>query len=551
MSKKANRIYGIDLGTTYSSVAYVGKNGKPELVPNTENEFTTPSVVLFDGDRILVGSKAKQAAGLRPDDVVSFIKRSMGEADFLFYYQDVIYRPEEISSFLLRKLAWDVEQVTGEKMTDVVITCPAYFGINEREATRLAGEIAGLNVRQIINEPTAAAIAYGSTEAEDDRVVLVYDLGGGTFDITMIHVGADAIRVICTGGDHNLGGKDWDDRIIAWLVEQYQEKTGTREDILENPTTWQHLQFAAEDAKKALSAEESVTLPVEHEGNSVEVTISREKFEQLTEDLLTRTMSLVADTMEQAKKKAVDKVDEIILVGGSTRMPQVGKRLLAEFGMRPMMFDPEKAVAKGAAIYAWKLAMNDSLVQRVAEKNQKTAEEVASRLNFDSEKVRAAMRKLAMDMGYESMDRSMVSIQDVSSKSFGVVVGNEDGGEDVYNVILRNTAVPVKASDTFYTQGEDQRRVDVRIAENESSEERVDLASAVEIGTAVLHLPPGLPARSPVEITFNLNHEGRLKIQAQETLEGRTVEVTIETNSVMSGEELEEAKRRSKDIAVH
>jgi len=548
---KVKRVFGIDLGTTYSSIAYVDDEGKAVVVPNQEEELATPSVILFDEDKIRVGSSAKLSARLKPHEVVCFIKRSMGEADFLFDHGNVTYRPEELSSFVLRKLAWDAERHLGESVTDVVITCPAYFGINEREATRIAGEIAGLNVRQIINEPTAAAIAYGSTEAKEGRVVLVYDLGGGTFDITTIDVSEEAIRVICTGGDHNLGGKDWDDRIVAFLVERFQEQTSTSDDPLEDPHTWQSLQLAAEEAKMALSRENRVTIPVSCNGNQAEITLDEATFETLTEDLLARTVSLVQSTLEEARKKGFEKMDEIIMVGGSTRMPQVAQRILKEFNMRPMMFDPEKAVARGAAIYGWKLAMDNRLIERVAEKNRKTSEEVAGRMDFDSEKVRAAMRKMAVDMGYGDMKGSLVTIRDVSSKSFGVVIGSEDGGEEVYNMVLRNSAVPTAISDTFYTQAENQDRVDVRIAECETSEERVNLENAVEIGTAVLHLPYGLPDQSPVEISFSLNNEGRLTILAKEAVENRSVEVTIETNSVISGEELEQAKKRGKGLVIH
>lgn len=190
MDKQLTKVFGIDLGTTYSCIAYVDEHSKPVVIPNSENQRVTPSVVLFEGNNIIVGRDAKDNALLSPNETVDFVKRSMGDPNFVFVYDGKDYRPEEISSFILRKLVGDAEQITGEKITDVVVTCPAYFGINEREATRLAGEIAGLNVRQIINEPTAAAIHYGTVESEAEKIVLVYDLGGGTFDITMIHIKA-------------------------------------------------------------------------------------------------------------------------------------------------------------------------------------------------------------------------------------------------------------------------------------------------------------------------------------------------------------------------
>jgi len=556
MAENIKRIFGIDLGTTYSSIAYVDEFGKAVVLPNAENERVTPSVVFFDGGNIVVGEVAKESAKLYPNEVVSFVKRSMGEPNFVFEYDKKAYRPEEISSFVLRKLAQDAEQKVGEKITDVVITCPAYFGINEREATRIAGEIAGFNVRQIINEPTAAAIAYGATETDADRVVLVYDLGGGTFDITMIHIQSEAIQVICTGGDHNLGGKDWDDRIVTYLVEEFQRSTGTDEDILEDADTWQDLQLSAEKSKKILSQREKVPISITHGGERVKVELAREKFETLTRDLLERTISLTHGILEEAKKKDYEKFDDIILVGGSTRMPQVAERIREEFSMEPKVFDPDEAVAKGAAIYGWKLSINDELVKRVARRVKKSVEEVGKNWNTVAKEakdvVEAASKEMAQDTGYTpaAVESSLVKIRDVTSKSFGVVVTDADNQEKVFNLILRNSVVPVDAKDTFYTAVENQRMVLIRIQETETSDEWVPLENAVEIGTAILHLPPNLPAETPVDISFSLNREGRLDITATETSEGRKVNVTIETTPVISGRELDEAKERSKIIRV-
>ncbi len=292
MSKESKRIFGIDLGTTYSSIAYVDEYGKPVVIPNAENQRVTPSVVFFDGDNVVVGEVAKESARLYPNDVVSFVKRSMGEPNFLFRHNDRSYRAEEISSFVIRKVVQDAEQQLGEKITDLVITCPAYFGINEREATRRAGEIGGFNVHQIINEPTAAAIAYGSMEVSEEKVVLVYDLGGGTFDITMIDIKpGESIEVICTGGDHNLGGKDWDDRIVTYLVQEFQKATGIAKDILDDPDTWQDLQLSAEKSKKVLSQRDKTPVLVTYGGERVKAILERPQFEMITQDLLLKEPS--------------------------------------------------------------------------------------------------------------------------------------------------------------------------------------------------------------------------------------------------------------------
>ena len=556
MNERLKRIFGIDLGTTYSSIAYVDEFGKAVILPNAENQRVTPSVVFFDGDSIVVGEVAKECARLYPNEVVSFIKRSMGESDFIFEYRGKTYRSEEISSYVLRKVAQDAEAALGEKITDVVITCPAYFGINEREATRVAGEIAGFNVRQIINEPTAAAIAYGAAEPSERKVVLVFDLGGGTFDITMIEIRNDSIEVICTGGDHNLGGKDWDDRIVAHLVQEFQASVGTDEDILEDPDTWQDLQLSAEKSKKILSQRDKTPISITHGGERVKVVLERNKFEEITQDLLERTIVFTQEMLLDAKAKGYEVFDEIILVGGATRMPQVSARLKEEFGKEPKVFDPDEAVAKGAAIYGWKLSLNDGLAKRIAEKSIKGMDKFQGDDVIDLTPdliVQNMAEEIAADIGYTigAVKKSRVNIKDVTSKSFGVVVRNPEDKELVYNLIIRNTSVPVDVTKAFFTAVADQETVLIRIMENESKEETVSVEESMEIGTAVLNLPSGLPAEQPIEIFFKLNEEGRLQITAVETKESRSVNVAIETGSVINGRELEHAISRNKSIVVY
>ncbi len=556
MNERLKRIFGIDLGTTYSSIAYVDEFGKAVILPNAENQRVTPSVVFFDGDSIVVGEVAKECSRLYPNEVVSFIKRSMGESDYLFDYRGKTYRPEEISSFILRKVAQDAEASLGEKITDVVITCPAYFGINEREATRVAGEIAGFNVRQIINEPTAAAIAYGAAEPSERKIVLVYDLGGGTFDITMIEIRNDSIEVICTGGDHNLGGKDWDDRIVAHLVQEFQTAVGADEDILEDPDTWQDLQLSAERSKKILSQRDKTPISITHGGERVKVVLERKKFEEITQDLLERMIVFTQEMLQEAKAKSYDNFDEIILVGGATRMPQVTFRLKEEFGIEPKMFDPDEAVAKGAAIYGWKLSLNDGLAKRIADKSITGMDKLGKDDVIDLTPdliVENMAAEIAKDIGYTigAVKKSRVRIKDVTSKSFGVVVRNPEDKELVYNLIVRNIPVPVDVTKAFFTAVANQETVLIRIMENESKDETVSLEESMEIGTAVLNLPSGLPAEQPIEISFKLNEEGRLQITALETKESRSVDVGIETGSVIQGQELNEAISRNQSIIVY
>ncbi|HEY2291003.1 MAG TPA: Hsp70 family protein, partial [Thermoanaerobaculia bacterium] len=261
------RVYGIDLGTTYSCIAHVDEHGKPVVLQNAEGESTTPSVVFFESkDNVVVGQAAKEVVSIHTDLCVSTVKRAMGDPHWEREFYGHVYKPQDISSFILRKVVGDAEKIIGEKIEDVVITCPAYFGVNEKEATKQAGVLAGLNVLYVIPEPTAAALAYG-IEQDQDQVILVYDLGGGTFDITLIEIKAGAINVICTGGDHQLGGKDWDDAVVSYFTQKFEESTGTPADsLLEDQETYQELLNAAEKCKKMLSSRQSVTEAVRFGG---------------------------------------------------------------------------------------------------------------------------------------------------------------------------------------------------------------------------------------------------------------------------------------------
>lgn len=554
MNEQRKKIFGIDLGTTYSSIAVVDEYGKPVVTPNSDNQHITPSVVFFDGENIVVGDVAKENSKIYPNDVVSFVKRSMGEPDFLFEHNGKTFRAEEISSFIIRKMVQDAEQSLGEKITDIVITCPAYFGINEREATRRAGEIAGYNVRQIINEPTSAAIAYGFLESAAEKVVLVYDLGGGTFDITMIDIQSNAIEVICTGGDHNLGGKDWDDRIVAYLLQEFQNSTKVEEDILEDPDTCQDLLLSAEKAKKVLSQRDKTPVLITHGGERVKVMLERKKFEEITQDLLERTVALTYEMLEEAKKKGYWNYDEIILVGGSSRMPQVSIRIKQEFSMTPKIFDPDEAVAKGAAIYGWKLALNEGMKKKAAAKAGKTVEQLEEAPEADIENVLDEVEQLvAEDTGYSLADvqRSRIKIKNVTSKSFGIIAHDSNDQEVVFNLILKNTDVPSNITKTFGTAIDDQEAVSIQIMENESSETIAPPEQALVIGTAVLNLPPGLSADTPIDITFKMNEEGRLEITAVEpTASRRTVRAIMKTTSVIQDDEMKMAKARGKEMTV-
>jgi molecular chaperone DnaK len=390
--KAATIVFGIDLGTTYSCIAYVDKYGQAVVIPNMENSLTTPSVVQFQGNNRIVGEEAKNNAMLDPGDVVEMVKRRMGEADWRFRYDGIAFSAEEISSYILRKLAAYATMQIGTEVRDVVITCPACFGIPQREAVARAGEIAGLNVKSIINEPTATAIYYSLLQEEQDQVVLVYDLGGGTFDITVIRIGVGKITVVATGGDDHLGGRDWDARIVSYLAEQWKNETGSTDDPVDSVETRQDLWLLAERAKTSLTVRTETRVRVTHEGHSVGVTLTRDKFDELTATLLERTITFTRSIMEEAKQRTVNHFDYILLVGGSTKMPQVLSRLQREFSTSCKLIEPGMAVAKGAAIYGQAIYGQKLPIDTMVERKVRTTQ------------VGAAVRKQAeVDVAYRKV----------------------------------------------------------------------------------------------------------------------------------------------------
>jgi molecular chaperone DnaK len=550
------KIFGIDLGTTYSTIAHVNETGKPELIRNTDNEPITPSVVYFMGDnKIIVGKDAKAYARMEPDNVIECVKRQMGNEEFVFPHESDEYRAEEISAQILRKLVKDAEQVLGEEIKDVVITCPAYFGMNERKATKKAGELAGLEVHYILNEPTAAAYYYALSkkDLELPKTVLVYDLGGGTFDVTMIEIQQHSIDVICTGGDHPLGGKDWDEKIIAYLVEAFQQEADTTEDLLTDKDTAQELVTRAEEAKKQLSKMEKVPVVINHGGERVKIVLEREKFEELTEDLLERTIMLTLAMLDEAGKKGKARFDELLLVGGSTRMPNVAKRLEEEFSITPISFDPDEAVAKGAAIFGHHFGFKKAMLQQLAEATGKGVEDLqwVDITKLDEKTYKELTEKV--DPSHVIPAPKKTDIKDtsvVASKSFGIVVLNSERKELVYNLVLTNTKLPVDTTQRFGTDEENQPAILIRIMENSFSEREVAPEDSEEKKRAELELPSGLPAHSPIDVTFNMNEEGLLEVSALEVTDNRKVTVRLHTDGVMKEEQNEEMKEKTQSIVI-
>jgi len=535
------RVYGIDLGTTYSAIAYVDEHGKPVVVPNQESERITPSVVLFDGDQIIVGNTAKESAKVEPHRVVGRVKQHMGDPHFVFEHDGQVYSAEDISSFVLRKVVGDAEiALGGEKITDVVITCPAYFGTDEREATANAGRLAGLNVRAILNEPTAAAIAYGLEQA-DDQVVLVYDLGGGTFDVTMIEIKDRLIRVICTGGDHRLGGALWDEAIVVHLADQFKVQTGLDVDPMDDAEVLNDLFLQAERGKKTLSQRDKAPFRVTHGGSQARVELEREGFDGITKHLLDRTVELTRDMLKDAQAKGYTKFDKIILVGGSTRMPQVRARLVAEFHVEPESFDPDESVAKGAALFGLKEALEDE-VREILTPAGSTDEDAIDLAAVTPAAMAEALDKIEREIGFTLTGpvRELVSTQivNVLSKSLGVVAKDDKGSDRVVYLLSRNAEVPTERTTDFGTDAANQSGVEIRVMAGErDSPEPLDCK---DVGTATLDLPSGLPPRSPIRVTFAITRDGRLVVTARDLTGGGEIHVEFETEAVAGAEAVEE-----------
>ncbi|MCD8049731.1 MAG: Hsp70 family protein [Clostridia bacterium] len=556
------KIFGIDLGITYSCIAYIDENGKPVVLKNAEGDLTTPSVVYFESQTdVTVGSAAKENLKMYPDKTVDLIKRDIGKPGFNRNINGVDMKPEEISSYILKKVVQDAEDSlrmesklgNDEKIRDVVITCPAYFGVAERDATQAAGVIAGLNVMAIINEPTAAAITYGVTDESQNKTVLVYDLGGGTFDITMINIKPGEIRVVVTGGDHNLGGRDWDEKILMYLAEQYQNETGTPDNILEDPETIQELSLAAERAKKLLSAKEKAPVAVNYMGERVRVELTREKFDELTEDLLTRTIDLTRDMFKEAEKKGFSQKDvsEILLVGGSSKMPQVMSRVKSEFGIETKMFDPDESVAKGAAIYANKMSEYNIVLEEIAKQQGKSVEEVKVQVDKGQLDVEQEAKKANIRMRGGRLPGDDVKIINVSSRSFGTVAYDEDDKLKLFNIILKNAELPATGTNAFYPRYDNQQSVKFQVMECLTSEEKVDPELGKEIGTAELTLPAGVTRDTEIQVTFRLDESGLLHLHAKEMKGGREVDAEFQTTEALSEQEMSDAIRRSNKSSVN
>lgn len=504
------KIIGIDLGTTFSAVAVVNDHGRAEILVNREGERTTPSVVLFEGDGAIVGSIAKRSAVASPLNVVQFVKRQMGNGSWKFRTEDsVAYKPEEVSALILKRLKEDAEALLGEAVQDAVVTVPAYFDDAQRKATQDAGRIAGLNVRRIINEPTAAALAYGIEKSTRNETVMVYDLGGGTFDVTIMKVCEGEIEVIATGGDKDLGGFDWDNAVMNYLNDEFREQGGI--DLLDDPALQQDLRDKSEIAKRTLSARDKTTVFLSAAGKTASIQLSLEKFNELTAALVQRTSRIMEMVLEDASLEW-PAIDKILLVGGSTRMRAVATLVERVAGKKPSMeLHPDEVVALGAA-------MQGAVLQAHAGQGATAVRE----------------------------QYSIVEIKDALSHSMGVIALNESDREFNSIILTKNTTAPCEASDVYHTVSENQRRINVRVTQGEDE----DPNYVKILGQAELNISP-YPKGAPIKVTFRFDEDQTVHVSVRDLTANKDLgEMEIKREANLTDEQVDNLSSKMKRVSV-
>ncbi|MBM3997059.1 MAG: Hsp70 family protein [Planctomycetes bacterium] len=510
----AGKLVGIDLGTTFSAIATLDERGQAITLPNLDGEMLTPSAVLIEEGSAVVGQAARDVALERPEHVAMIIKRSMGHAKYEHAVAGRDFRPETLSAIILRKLVADAERRIG-KVSKAVITVPAYFDDTRRKATKDAGRIAGLEVLDILDEPTAAALAYAFQQTQsagamkpadplpiEEQTVLVYDLGGGTFDVSMVRLGKHRFETLAIEGDVRLGGKDWDDRIVEHVAQQFKSRFG--EDPRVDPITLAGLNAAAERAKRTLSKLQTTNITCSHGGKVITVTLTRAEFENITKDLLTRTRLTTQQVLKQAKR-TWDQIDRILLVGGSTHMPMTGRMIAELSGKTPdKSLAVSEVVARGAALHAGI---------------------VASRLGESS----------AEDLGEDVLDLlgDVVEIN-VNSHSLGIEIRKDK--ERLNDILIpKNTQLPTEATRVYRTIVDNQPRVRVKVLQGDAPQ----ADACISIGECwVEGLPPNLPKNSPIQVRCVVGANGLIDVTAIDQTSGKSAQTQIHRSSGLSDDDL-------------
>ncbi|MEA3186332.1 MAG: molecular chaperone DnaK [Chthoniobacter sp.] len=520
-SSSSRKAVGIDLGTTFSAIAHIDQYGKPQIIPNAESERITPSVILFDGNQAIVGTLAKQNSVSEPEKIVDFVKREMGKskAEFHREFNGKLYTAEELSAIVIKKLKNDAEKYLGERVTDAVITVPAYFNDAERTATLHAGQLAGLSVLQIINEPTAAALAYGLDKLDSDQTVFVFDLGGGTFDVTIMRIENHHIRMLASNGDHRLGGKDWDDVIVNWVADEFDKQHG--ENPLLDLQSYQDLYNRALAAKVQLSTRAATTVVHNYNGKSIKLELTREEFEKRSGHLLEKCKMICEIVMQEAKIEWAG-IDRVLLTGGMTRMPSV-REMIKAISNTEIAEDlsPDEAVSIGAAAQAILALLNeeDQLGERVL------PIEVRER--------------------FSDKEGGLMRVTNITTHTLGVVLWDDAKVEEyVFPMISKMTSIPIEQKNSFGTAKANMKNAIVRVVEGESTMP----GECTPLGLCDIELPPFLPKGSPVELTYRYDANQVLEVTVDAF--GKQNRVSIARNVGLTDLELAEATADLSQVTV-
>src|SRR5438309_3665709 len=519
MSKR--KVVGIDLGTTFSAIAHIDAYGKPQIIANAESERITPSVILFDGESAIVGTLAKNNSGSEPEKIVDFVKREMGKPKEQFHreFGGKLYSAEELSALIVKKLKADAEKYLQAPVTDAVITVPAYFNDAERTATITAGQLAGLNVLQIINEPTAAALAYGLDKLDENQTVFVFDLGGGTFDVTIMRIVDHKIEMLATNGDHRLGGKDWDDVIVNLIAEEFDRLHG--ENPLLDLHSYQELHNRALAAKIQLSSRNNTTIVYHHDGKSVKLTLTRKEFEKRTRHLVEKCKTICEMVMQEAKLKW-DKIDKVLLAGGMTRMPMI-RAMISGLSAVPQVdqVNTDEVVARGAAIQGILSILNEEGIS-----GEKTVDD-------------------SVRQQFSALDGGLIEITDITSHTLGVVLWDEGQLQEyVVSMLRKRTPILALSRNDLRTADANMQRAVVKVVEGESTVP----GECTPLGVCDIQLPPYLPKGSPVKLTYQYNANQVLEVDVEAA--GNRAKVTIDRNTGLAPEDVAAATTNLEALTV-